>query len=132
MKIIGSVKEDHTIEKRISITPDTAKKFSDLKLSVFLENNYANHIGILDDEYKKVGVSFCSSANEVYEKSQIVLKVNSPSVNEVNLIGKESILIGQFDPTLSKETINRHIQTNFFPRKNNVLRNNFPNTQTNN
>ena len=23
MKIIGSVKEDHTIEKRISITPDT-------------------------------------------------------------------------------------------------------------
>ena len=112
MKGIGSVKEDHTEEKRISIIPETVKKFSDLKLSVFLENNYANHIGILDDEYKRVGANFCSSAKEVYEKSQIVLKVNAPSINEVNLIRNESILIGQFQTTLSKEIINKLIKKN--------------------
>ena len=32
MKIIGSVKENLVAEKRISITPDTVKKFIDLKL----------------------------------------------------------------------------------------------------
>ncbi len=112
MKIIGSVKEDHAIEKRISITPETIKKFNNLKLSVLLENNYANHIGILDDEYKEAGANFCSSAKEVFEKSQIILKVNFPSVNEVNLIGRESILIGQFDPILNKEIINKLIKKN--------------------
>ena len=37
MNIIGSVKEDLAVEKRISITPETIKKFTDLKFSVFLE-----------------------------------------------------------------------------------------------
>ena len=41
MKVIGSVKEDLTVEKRISITPETVKKFNDLNFSVFLEKNYA-------------------------------------------------------------------------------------------
>ena len=42
MKIIGSVKEDLAKEKRISITPETIKKFTDLNFSVFLEKNYAS------------------------------------------------------------------------------------------
>ena len=40
MKNIGSVKENLDTEKRISITPETAKKLIDLKFSVFLEKNY--------------------------------------------------------------------------------------------
>ena len=36
MKIIGSVKEDITAEKRISITPETIKKFADLKFSLLI------------------------------------------------------------------------------------------------
>ena len=51
MKIIGSVKEDLAVEKRISITPETIKKFTDLKFSVFLEKNYAEHLGTADEEY---------------------------------------------------------------------------------
>jgi len=42
MKIIGSLKEDLTAEKRISITPETIKKFIDLKFSVFIEKNYGS------------------------------------------------------------------------------------------
>jgi len=44
MKIIGSVKEDLVREKRISITPETVKKFVDLNFSVFLENKYGDHL----------------------------------------------------------------------------------------
>ena len=40
MKIIGSVKEDLDTEKRISVTPETIKKFTDLNFSVLLEKNY--------------------------------------------------------------------------------------------
>ena len=40
MKIIGSVKEDLNVEKRISITPETVVKFISLNFSVLLEKNY--------------------------------------------------------------------------------------------
>ena len=53
MKNIGSVKEDLSKEKRISVTPDIIKKYTDLKFSVFIEKSYGEHLGIKDEEYKK-------------------------------------------------------------------------------
>ena len=55
MQTIGSVKEDLATEKRISITPETVKKFTDLRLSVLLEKSYGEHLGISDEEYKNKG-----------------------------------------------------------------------------
>ena len=110
MKVIGSVKEDLTIEKRISITPDTVKKFTDLKFSILLEKNYGEHLDIADEEYKNKGANFCNSTKEVLEKSEIILKVNCPSNNEVSLIKDKSILIGQFDHISNKEMINKLIK----------------------
>ena len=110
MKTIGSVKEDLIIEKRISITPETIKKFTDLKFPVLLEKNYGEHLGITDVEYKNQGANLYSSAKEVLEKSEIILKVNCPSSDEINLIKDKSILIGQFDHLSNKEMINKLIK----------------------
>ena len=46
-----------------------------------------------------------NSAKEVLEKSEIILKVNCPSNDEINLIKEKSILIGQFDPFSNKEIL---------------------------
>ena len=110
MKIIGSVKEDLSVEKRISIIPETVKKYTELKFSVLLEKNYAVHLGINDDEYKNQGANFYNSAKEVLRDSEIILKVNSPSDHEINLIKDKSILIGQFEPLSDKEIINKLIK----------------------
>jgi len=110
MKIIGSVKEDLATEKRISITPETVKKFVELNFSVLLENKYGEHLGINDEEYKNKGASLNNSAKEVLEKSDIILRVNCPSNDEISLIKNKSILIGQFDLLLNKETINKLIK----------------------
>jgi len=110
MKIIGSVKEDLNTEKRTSITPETTKKFIDLQFSVFLEKNYSEHLGVTDKEYQNRGANLYGTAKEVLEKSDIILKVNCPSNDEVNLIKDKSILIGQFDPLLNKEIINKLIK----------------------
>jgi len=110
MKIIGSVKEDFALEKRVSVTPETVKKLIDLNFSVFLEKKYGEHLGITDEEYKNKGASLESSAKEVLEKSEIILKVNCPSNDEINSIKNKSILIGQFDPISNKEMINKMIK----------------------
>jgi len=110
MKIIGSVKEDLSVEKRISIIPETVKKYTELKFSVLLEKNYAAHLGINDDEYKNQGANFYNSAKEVLRDSEIILKVNGPYNHEINLIKDKSILIGQFEPLSDKEIINKLIK----------------------
>ncbi len=110
MKIIGSVKEDLAVEKRISITPETVKKLIDLKFSVFLEKNYGDHLGIADEEFKNKGANLYGSTKEVLEKSEIILKVNCPSSEQINAIKNKSILIGQFDPFSGKEIINKLIK----------------------
>ena len=110
MKIIGSVKEDLASEQRVSITPETAKKLINLNFSVFIEKKYGEHLGIADEEYKNEGANLESSAKEVLEKSEIILKVNCPSNDEINSIKNKSILIGQFDSISDKEMINKMIK----------------------
>ena len=107
MHIIGSVKEDLSIEKRISITPESVKKYIALGFSINLEKNYSEHLGINDEEYEKNGAIINTSKEEVFKKSNIILKVNEPSLNEVDLIKSKCILITQSDPNLNKEIINK-------------------------
>jgi H+-translocating NAD(P) transhydrogenase subunit alpha len=110
MQTIGSVKEDLSIEKRVSITPESVKKFISLGFSVNIEKKYADHLGINDDEYEKNGASISNLKSEVFKKSNIILKVNGPSNDEINLIKSKSILIGQFDPIINKSLITKFIE----------------------
>ena len=107
MKSIGSVKEDLSIEKRISVTPEIIKKFTNLGFSVNLEKKYAEHLGLADEEYKKNGAHINFSKEEVFKNSDIILKVSCPSPKESEMIKSNSILIAQFDPNVNKETINK-------------------------
>jgi len=77
-----------------------------------LEKNYGEHLGIFDKEYTDKGAVFHNSAKEVFEKSEIILKVNCPTNDGVNFIKEGSILIGQFDTFLNKEKINKLIKKN--------------------
>ena len=110
MQTIGSVKEDLSIEKRVSITPESVKKFISLGFSVNIEKKYADHLGINDDEYEKNGASISNLKEEVFKKSNIILKVNGPNNDEINLIKSKSILIGQFDPIINKSLIIKYIE----------------------
>ena len=64
--IVGSTKEDLSLEKRVSITPETAKNIINLGLKICIESDYATHLGIKDSEYKDVGVEIKNSSNEVF------------------------------------------------------------------
>ena len=107
MKTIGSVKEDLALEKRVSVTPESVKKFIKLGFSINLEKKYADHLGIDDEDYKKSGANINLSKEEVFDKSEIILKVNCLSDNEINFIKRKSIFIAQFEPNFNKEVINK-------------------------
>ena len=110
MRIIGSVKEDLSVEKRISITPEIVKKYTDIGLAVNLEKKYAEHLGINDEDYKKNGADISFSKEEILKKSEIILKVNCLSDVEANLIKNKSIFIAQFDSNSNKHITDKLIK----------------------
>jgi len=110
MKIIGSVKEDLSFEKRVSVTPEIVQKFINLGFSINLEKKYGEHLGLNDEVYKKNGANINLSKEEVFQKSEIILRVNCLSDYEASFIKNKSIFIAQFDPNLNKDVINKLIK----------------------
>ena len=110
--IIGSIKEDLTLEKRVSITPESAKNIIGLGLKVCIEKNYASHLGISDSDYEKVGVEIKDTTIEVMNSSNLIIKVNCPSDNEINTFKEKTILIGMLNPSKNKNQISKIIKKN--------------------
>ncbi len=107
--IVGSIKEDLTVEKRVSLTPETAKNIIGLGLEVCIEKNYAIHLGIKDNEYSNIGVKIEPSSKEILNLSNLIIKVNCPSENEINILEENKILVGMFNPSKNKDLINKII-----------------------
>jgi NAD(P) transhydrogenase subunit alpha len=110
--IVGSIKENLTIEKRVSITPETAKNIINLGLKVFIENDYATHIGITDKEYETVGVQIKSSSKEVLNNCNLLTKVNCPSDEEIFNLKNKTILVGMLNPSKNQSKINNILKKN--------------------
>ena len=110
--IIGSTKEDLSIEKRVALTPDAAKNIIGLGLNIYIEKNYADHLGIKDEDFKKVGVEIKDSSKEVLKSCNLLIKVNYPREDEINNLNEKTILIGMFNPSQNKNKINEIIKKN--------------------
>ena len=107
--IVGSIKENITLEKRVSLTPESAKNIIGLGLKVCIEKGYAIHLGIEDNEYKDNGVEIKASSKEVLNSSDLITKVNCPSVDEIEILKDNTILIGMLNPSKNKNQIDKII-----------------------
>ena len=113
--IVGSTKEDLSSEKRVSLTPETAKNIIGLGLKVCVEKDYAIHLGIKDKEYEKIGVEIKSSSSEVTISSNLIIKVNCPSESEISILKENTILIGMLNPSKNKNQISKIINKKIKP-----------------
>jgi len=110
--IVGSTKENLSLERRISITPETAKNIINLGLKIYIENDYATHIGIQDEEYKNVGVEIKNSSKEVLNSCNLLIKVNCPSDEEISNLKDKTILIGMLNPSRNQNKFKEILKKN--------------------
>ena len=111
MRIV-SVLENQTNEKRISITPEIAKKYIALGLEVVLPENYADHLGIKDNEYIKIGVNISKNEKEIISSADIIVQLGLPPNDKSSLIKENQTLIGVLNPYNNKDKINDLIKRN--------------------
>ena len=108
--IVASIKEDINLEKRISLTPETAKNLIGLVLSVNLEKYYAVHLGIEDKEYENLGVNFFNNSIEVVNNSDLILKVSCPNEEDIKSLKENQIIIGMFNPSKNLDILKKILQ----------------------
>ena len=109
---IGSILENQKIEKRISITPEIAKKYASLGFHVYLSKNYGVHLGISDDEYKNMGVIFSDDEKEIINLSNIIVQLGLLSDEKSSLLKKDQTLIGVLNPYDNKKKLGELITKN--------------------
>ena len=110
--IIGSTKEDLSLEKRVALTPEAAKNIIGLGLKICIEKNYASHIGIKDEEFIKAGAEIKNSPKEILNSCNLLIKVNCISDEEIENLKDKTIIIGIFNPSQNKEKINKILKKN--------------------
>ena len=109
---IASISENHQVEKRISITPEIAKKYLSLGLEVFLSENYGNHLGIKDEEYKELGVSILRDEKEIITNADIIAQLALLDDDKSSLLKEKQTFIGVLNPYENKDKISNLMKRN--------------------
>ncbi len=104
--IIGSISENKDLEKRISITPDIAKKYIASGFQILLETGYGSHLGISDEEFLNEGCKIEKKEN-ILKESEIILQLNLPEENNIEFFKENKILIGNFNSNQNLEKISK-------------------------
>jgi len=104
---ICSILEDQNTEKRISITPEIAKKYISLGLKVSLPKNYGAHLGFNENEFKDIGVDIINDENEIIKRSDIIIQMGLLSDEKLSIIKENQIMIGVFNPYGNKDKIEK-------------------------
>jgi NAD(P) transhydrogenase subunit alpha len=100
-----SVFENRLVEKRVSITPEIAKKYLDLGFEISLPANYASHLGFKDEDYKNLGVSILDNEQDLIKNADILVQLGLPDEDKLNLLRENQTLIGSLGFFLNKQKL---------------------------
>ena len=89
---IGLPKETHFQEKRICLTPDAIAAIVANDHRVLVEKGAGEKAGFSDSDYSESGAELTDDKNKVFG-CPIILKVEPPSLDEIELINPKTILI---------------------------------------
>lgn len=93
---IGCVREIKNQEYRVGMTPDNVKSYVSAGHAVYIEKSAGEGSGFSDEEYSAAGAALCESAKEVWDKSDMVIKVKEPLPEEYQYFRKDLVLYTYF------------------------------------
>jgi alanine dehydrogenase len=89
---IGVPKEIKILEYRVGMTPSGVKELASDGHEVFVETNAGMGIGMTDQDYKNAGATIMSTAKEVFDIAELVVKVKEPQLKECEMLRKDQVL----------------------------------------
>lgn len=86
--IIGLPKEVKNNENRVALTPGGVKELINNNHSVIVEKSAGIGSGFRDEEYLEAGAKVVDTSKEVFDVSDIIVKVKEPLASEYDLLKK--------------------------------------------
>ena len=105
--IIAIPKENIPGENRVAVNPANVKELIKAGLSVKVESGAGIGSHISDQNYIDVGATIVEDQAKLLQNADIVLKVNHPIENEVEMLKKNSIFVSLFQTTKETEAVQK-------------------------
>jgi alanine dehydrogenase len=89
---IGVPKEIKSQEFRVGLIPSSVRELVSNGHNVIVETNAGLGVGFTDEDYRNAGASIYDNAPEVFHKTDMIIKVKEPQLNECKLLKDGQIL----------------------------------------
>ena len=100
---IGVPKEIKPQETRIGLTPDSVKDLVSNGHKVLVQNNGGFEAGFENSHYASAGAKIVDKVEDIFDDSDIIVKVKEPLSNEVKMIRENQIIFTYFHLAAAKE-----------------------------
>ena len=105
--IVGVPKEIKTREYRVGMVPAGVRQLTSAGHTVLVETNAGVGSGIPDSEYQRVGAQIVASADELWKRAEMIVKVKEPIAPEYERIQNGQVIYTYFhlsgvDPELTR------------------------------
>jgi alanine dehydrogenase len=100
---IGVPKEIKPQENRIGLTPNSVKTLVAEGHEVLIENNGGFEAGFENEQYRSAGARIIDKAEDIFNDSEIIVKVKEPQPNEVKMIKENQIVYTYLHLAAAKE-----------------------------
>ena len=94
-RTLGVPKEIKQHEYRVSMTPKGVKTLKKMGHNIIIETGAGNNSGYSDEEYERMG-AIISTKDNVFDYSDVIIKVKEPQESEYELIRKDQIVFTFF------------------------------------
>jgi H+-translocating NAD(P) transhydrogenase subunit alpha len=101
MKVV--VVKERTGENRVALVPEGAQKLKGLGAEVWVESGAGERAGHTDVAYGNAGASIADDTAALYAGADVVLRVQAPQQDEVNMLPQNAVLIGFLAPMTSPD-----------------------------
>jgi NAD(P) transhydrogenase subunit alpha len=99
-------KEVNAEELRVAATPKTVERLRKQGFDVFIEKDAGLHAHYTNEAYEQAEAHILETAEETYNKADIILKVQPPTLEEVALMHEGLVCLSYLWPAQNEELLN--------------------------
>ena len=90
--LVGIPKEIKVQEFRVGMTPGSVRELTHHGHDVIVETNAGTGIDFTDEQYERAGASIVKTADEVFERAEMIVKVKEPQPEECARLREGQVL----------------------------------------
>lgn len=103
--IVCIPRERFVDERRVGLGPAGVRGLVESGATVFVESHAGRAAGWTDAEYEQVGATIAHSAEEIFGRADLLIKVLPPSPEEVEMMREEQVLMSYLQLPLARREV---------------------------